>query len=287
MKQVAAAACAWLMMWSASALGTCADVPPTRVYGYHLAVTYAPACATHFKTLEEAEYAMRTDGGNSGAAAEALAFSVSGDVFSNPQSGSALLDYRPNGAIPENSSVLTGPPSSVTPSYSAYVAGWPALVPAAGCPASCSGGSCPTLADETALVQCEFDATWHSHANFAWTRQGSAQSTDAIAGGPTEIAGIGQPSGALIYRPASSVAAGWGSTISITATQTGAQQAGPSGKSAPDAIDSQTWIWNVERNDTIACPHGATVSGNATSSSAWMRCTAVLSSSSIVVRKVG
>jgi RHS repeat-associated protein len=266
MKQVAAAACAWLMMWSASALGTCADVPPTRVYGYHLAVTYAPACATHFKTLEEAEYAMRTDGGNSGAAAEALAFSVSGDVFSNPQSGNALLDYRPNGAVPEGSSVLTGPPSSVTPSYSAYVAGWPALVPAAGCPASCSGGSCPTLADETALVQCEFDATWHSHANFAWTRQGSAQSTDAIAGGPTEIAGIGQPSGALIYRPASSVAAGWGSTISITATQTGAQQAGPGGKSTPDSIDSQTWIWNVRRNDAITCPPGATVSSSATSS---------------------
>jgi RHS repeat-associated protein len=266
MKQAAAAACVWLMIWSASALGTCTDVPPTRVYGYHLAVTYAPACATHFKTLEEAEYAMRTDSGNSGAGAEALAFSVSGNVFSNPLNGSALLDYRPNGAVPENGSVLTGPPSSVTPAYSAYVVGWPALVPAVGCPASCSAGSCPTLADETALVQCEFDATWHSHANFAWTRQGGAQSTDAIASGPTQIAGIGQPTGALIYRPASSVAAGWGSTISITATQTGAQQAGASGKNAPNAVDSQTWIWNVQRNDTIACPAGATVSGSATSS---------------------
>jgi RHS repeat-associated protein len=278
MKHAIAAACLWLAFWSESVLGTCVDVPPTRVYGYHLGVTYAPACATHFKTLEEAEYAMRADSGNSGAAAESLAFTIAGNVFAAPNGGVAYLDYRPNGAIPQDSSVLTGPPASITSAYSAYVTGWPALVPAPGCPASCTGGSCPTLADEVTLVQCEFDATWHSHANFSWTRQGAAQSTNAIAGGPTQITGIGQPSGALIYRPPSSVSPGWGSTISITASQAGAGQFEANGKKAPDTVDSQTWIWNVERDDAIACPPGATVSGGASSAadachSAYMKVT--------------
>ncbi len=234
----------------------------TAFYGYTLGGNF-------YQTLEEAEAAARVDDGSGGLPFMELSFPIPVDFFGSPNSPSSL-DYRPFGALSSGSDILTFGASSVQTSYKPHVLGWPPSTVAPGCAnAQCPGGACSSFSDEVALIQCTFDATWSTRPNYSWTRTNST-SSNQITGAPQSITGVGQTSGVLIYKPSSSTATGWGSTISITA------QAAPGTSQAPEG-DSTTAVlapesttqfdWNIQKQDAVTCPTGSGVSGSATSSS--------------------
>ncbi len=232
-------------------------------YGYTLA-------GVQYNTLEEVEAVIRqTQGGDNGYALLELAFPIPNNLFLAPGNASSL-DYRPLGALSSNSQVLTLGASSVVSSYRPHVAGWPpATIPATCQTAACPAGVCTSFADEKALVQCTFDNTWHTRANFSWNRQGAAQGVDQITGAPQSVTGSGQASGVLNFLPPSSTSSGWGSTITITAapaagTSLSASEGQLTGQPESPAVNSQ-FPWNIQRRDAITCPAGTHVSGSATS----------------------
>lgn len=76
-----------------AAQGCAGDTEPTPFYGYSASVS---TCPKKFKTLEEAEAALRTDPLGGSRPLMEYAFPLPGNFFANP-TARGRLDYRPLG----------------------------------------------------------------------------------------------------------------------------------------------------------------------------------------------
>jgi RHS repeat-associated protein len=240
---------------------------PTSVYGYTFGVATPGTCDNTFKTLEEAELSVRTSSGTSSPAME-LAFPLPSDLFLGLSSHGSL-DYRPFGAASDTGSVLIQAAQSSSSVYKLYTEGWPPAAPHASCQAewaACSSGNCATVDLLANLAKCEFDNTWNLQSTptqpaFCWMRQGEPTRTSAFTS--AAVIGAGQTTGALLYRPSSSIVGNWGSTIGITATACAGTALAASTSKALTA--SQTNSWNVEKTVNMTCPSGTSINSAATS----------------------
>lgn len=236
---------------------TCPDIPrSSSVYGYD----GGSNTCTRFRTLEEAEAAIRSANGYG---ASELAFLIPNNFAQSPASR-ASLDYRAYGALDSGAPVLIQPAMTVDSNYTLYVKGWPLAAPHSSCQAQyslCPGGVCKTVADLASLASCEFDNTWKVAATsskpaYCWNSSGVGTTTSFT--GPS-VTGSGS-SATHLYKPASSTA-GWPSTLSITADTCG----GVSNPPLAVAKAGTSLTWNIQLQNNITCPNGINYNGGATS----------------------
>lgn len=201
-------------------------------------------------TLEEAEALLRSD---ANVPPMQLGFPIPGNI-DQPNAGVVTLDYRSYGALGLGSSVLTGPPATLTSKYRAFVKNWPPASPLASCTiAGCDSQGCASPELETQRLQCQLDATWDNDPRFCWTRTAAATTSGTVTRF-SQLIGAGTSSGALIFAPSSSTANNSGASISVPAQTCPARSEESATPSA-----TQTFSWSLARQDNISCGAGGEI----------------------------
>lgn len=185
---------------------------------------------------------------------------------------SLTMNYRPNGAVDPNSSVLASPPATSTPSYRLFVKNQPGAIAAACTSAapSCTSAGCSNAEDLRKLMECQFSATWNVGGSlYCWQRTGVAALQGTATSRLRSVAGAGNQSGTFNFGPSSSTSLDSGQSISIPAqTCSGTLIESEESKSAPTApLATQTFSWGVANSNAVTCSAGSKVNGTATSAS--------------------
>lgn len=240
---------------------------PSTVYGY---VVSSENCA--YRTLEEAETEVHQAGGSYPEVM--LAFPIVGSL-DVPGLQDGTLDYRTNGANSDSSGILRTAAVATQSTFTAFVKDWPpAQLPAACQNQPCTSGSCTSMADEAARVQCAFDATWAMHPEYCWQRQGNVQWTDAF-NRVSASTGNGTSSGTVTFGPSSSTSFDSGGLITISAAScsgASAKAGGSSGtatssskgltKKGVSASTTIDYSWGATKQSNTGCPGGSLLNIN-------------------------